>query len=444
MSILTKSARLRSGTYTLHIDLGGAANVETDLLDISDLTYEFDVQPVTGDIKTAAQIVGNMRAVIGDTLQNASSAYDSINSEIGAWTLTSRFEGQLPRVRANLIVDPADQTKSTFKIPFAFDMGDVSLDYKSKRTSITLKGLTSNVNVTNVFEFLDTADYYEYNEGVGFQVNAVPAGVFINSYMQLVSAGTAPTAVINPAPALNNFGYMMPRNYPIDHSELVDRNVAVWVTNYAAQKDASLNFVPAEQVMRSLLGMEGSFYGYCFGTRFVNWRSDKNYVHQFSNADLESFDIKRGQAVIQSINVNATATNANSYMTGTSSAPYYIGTGKKMVITFTGFDEFARAGEWIASTNVVEGRTTNVDLSNISNQILEQGIRQYELSTQAASAYKTTQQVEFTAFDALSFLPYQAVNFAPDVPRATGKVFRPTSIAYDFKGDRVRISAYLI
>jgi hypothetical protein len=105
-------------------------------------------------------------------------------------------------------------------------------------------------------------------------------------------------------------------------------------------------------------------------------------------------------------------------------------------------------GVWSNATPLYSNGDAYMDqfLGNISQVIdlLSSGF-QYAFATGAWTSNASTYKIEATILGADKVRPYECIKFDNTVPiRYQGKHFRPTSLSYDLKADKVKVTAYQI
>ena len=144
--INTNPATLRSGTVWFQIDTTNKSN--TDLLDMSDLSFEFDLKSAEAVINSLGVISGAMSITVDDRT-TANGVYDTLLAEIGPSTTT-----YISNIPATMYFQKHGAS-SAVRFPFQVTLQGVGYDVINNKTQIqllppALRSTNCNVHFSNM------------------------------------------------------------------------------------------------------------------------------------------------------------------------------------------------------------------------------------------------------------------------------------------------------
>jgi hypothetical protein len=471
-----------AGTVWIEIDAGANVSGNVDLLDMGTLDFEFDLMPSDKEVTSLGGIPGGMTISIGDKTDKRVSAYDAIADSLGNYNGLSFID--IPKAKATLYI--VNRSNQEYRVPFEFRLSDISIDEISQKTTIRLSQRTSNLNVktwasgtaTNNFptplpyrtnaknfneswavgDFIyDILSELDTGSGNSTLYRSGDISVFQNSN-EVAFATTADlnnylNSYVNFASNINCLEFPVFCN--IINAE------GVGITAFAFVQDDDQEFANANSVLskvQTFAGMEGAIFGSAFNVNYYINRTINSVNINLSNADLSELKFSLQDRDINDVAVTYTNTNIVDKETNTNIGNGFLHFNNTTVI-FNG---------WAAGS-----RTLNIDISgyypqlnkgrytNASNVIngdfvsIVDGLDEVLIASKAAQAYSqatgafvtnTAQyKVDLDILGVNKIKPWEVIRFNETVPsRYWGKHFRPTSLSYDLKADRVRVTAYEI
>lgn len=485
MSIETYSAKLAAGNVYVNIETAGSA-VFTDLLDMSSIQFDFDLAGTDQDVKQVGGIAGTATIKVMDELSNGGSAYDSLKSAIGTYTGVKTLNNA-PIANATLYFTPLAGAP-TYRFMYDVFFTGVKNDEKSNHTSIILSQRASNRNVhtiaTNGTNYVPPRINVTVYNGTAINLvtqaqNVITAGDFIRATVGDLDASSPTTILQRKRPA---GGITIPFfcNANDISASAVATNLAVPYIPVGSDSDQVFQFsgldtrqTSAVSLLKKMAGMDGAIFGTAFSNNFYTHRSINSSNVSLSVDDVEELSFAEDPRATFSVSARVT----NAYQVDTSSGEQPVLTnssntramwpfGSQNINVSISADAFNYNDGLINHPfiyiGVATGRT-NVN-SNLSDLIAYPAFGNAQTFTENIMAQSTQEmssafgalfdntgnitiplRIEATVQNVLKFQPFQVVKFDSSLPaRYQGKHFRPSSVEYDLKKDKIRISAYEI
>jgi hypothetical protein len=455
--INTNPATLRSGQVWFQV---GTANIgNTELFDMSELSYEFDLKSAETAINTFGVIPGSMTIKVADDTSTRNSVYDVLLAELP--TSASNLSAKMYWLKHG------ESTPNTFP----FQVTQTSIEYDGKSGLTTVQLLPPVQSTSNINAFL-TAISASYGTRQILNESRIPPSapqdtMFEGYFMGDVIEGFI--SQLDTSPGNSNIyrsGYDgTPSQFPppgfgrtVDY-EQGGANTYVGNTVYAFANLGAVVTNSGTQSIRAKITSVGAMEGAFFGSAFsVNFYTNRRSIRE--NVTLTNSDITEIKTVKGSQKVNSIALAINS---GGASDAY-----------FPTFDTelHTRAGNPLGDQTIALSLVSHAP--HFTRGVLEfdatnsppQYVNALPLSTGASGQWNTQNlaiagtvvyssafdfsvepatRIETTVLGVDSVKPYQVIKFDSSTPtRYQGKHYRPSSIKYDFKADTVTISAYRI
>jgi hypothetical protein len=470
-----------AGTVWIEIDAGSNVNGNVQLLDMGTVDFEFDLMPSDKEVTAIGGIPGGMTITIGDFTDQRISAYDAIVAELGNYNGLTFIDA--PKATATLYL--VNRSNQEYRIPFEFRLSDISIDEISQKTSIRLTQRTTNLNVstwasgtaTNNFP---TALPYRTN-GKNF-TSSWAVGDFIYDILSELDTSNGNQTIYRSGDISifqNANSVAFPTRADLDNYRNEYSNFAnsinctefpvfcniinaegIWVTGLAFVQDDDQEFANSNSVLskvQTFAGMEGAIFGSAFNVNYYVNRTINTINVNLSNADLAELKFSLQDRDINDVTVSYTNTNIVDKETNTN-----IGNGfvhfNNTVVTFnawaagsrtlnidlTGFYPQLNKGRY-DGTNVINGDFVSIVDGLDEVLIASKAAQAYSQATGAFVTNTAQYRVDLDVLGAEKVKPWEVIRFNETVPsRYWGKHFRPTSLSYDLKADRVRITAYEI
>lgn len=459
--INTNPATLRSGTVWFQIETTNRCN--TDLLDMSDLSFEFDLKSAEAVINSLGVISGAMSITVDDRT-TGNSVYSILFNEIGPSSANI-----VSNVNATMFFQKHGSS-SNARFPFQVTLQGVEYDVINNKTRVQLLPPAWRATNCNVhFEAMRTA-YEERTirneiQGSGAtNVEGYYMGDVIEAYIATLDTGVGNQNVYRsgyngPTASTNYFpepGFGRTSDYTVGGDPgYYEGNTVYGFANTHNRAGGGGNDSILSKVI-SVAGMEGAVFGSAFSVNFYTNRKNIRENVTLSNSDLSDMKIVRGTQQINAINVRITPGQIapSNYIPTFGLAQTQLD-GSPLGSQFFGLQLVSHRPQFSRGVLVVDGGYTpseyiNCELASTgtagtwnTNNIAIAGAITYlgafDLSSQ------TSERIEATVLGVDKVKPYQSIKFDTDTPsRFQGKHFRPTSIKYDFKNDTIKVTAYKI
>jgi hypothetical protein len=462
--INTNPATLRSGTVWFQIDTTNISN--TDLLDMSDLSFEFDLKSAEAVINSLGVISGAMSITVDDRT-TANGVYDTLLAEIGASTAT-----YISNIPATMYFQKHGAT-SNVRFPFQVTLQGIGYDVINNKTQIQL--LPPALRSTNCNVHFDNMPVnYPMRTLKRDVVNDPPPGVtltdfssyymgdIVEAYIATLDTGTGNQNIYrsgyNGATTSTNYfpepGFGRSVDYTVggDPSVYVGNTVYGFADTHLLSGGGGNDSILSKVI--SVAGMEGAVFGSAFSVNFyMNRRNNKENI-TLSNSDMSDLKIVRGSQQINAINVRITPDATPDLPVTFAQASGQL-EGSILGSQFFGLELLAHSPQFSRGVLQTDGGYSPAQIINcdLGSTGLAGTWNTTNVALGGATAYlgafdlsaQTSERIETTILGVDSVKPYQVLRFGSDTPsRLQNKHFRPTSIKYNFKDDTIKITAYKI
>lgn len=453
--INTNPATLRSGTvwFKIQTDFPLTNTGNTDLYDMSDLSYDFDLKSAESAINSFGVIAGSMSIKVADDASTGKSVYDMLSG-----SLPFQTSGMSATM---FFLKHGETTPNTF--PFQVKSTGIQYDAKSAQTSIELLPPVQSSNTVNVF--LDTIPYG--NRTIMNQEFVTVDKVFDGYFMGDVIEAFIGEIDSNPGNSnvylsgYNAVGSTFPSpgfGRTVDYSPggFVPRLGNV-VFGFADLRDVLPS--TGEDSIRSKIvsasAMEGAIFGSAFSINFYSNRLTNRANVSLSNNDVTEIKSVRGSGKVNAINVTITPTTTglvyeSTFVTtgaevaGSPLGDQFIGLnlvahGPQFSVGILDYDATNSPPEYI---NCIDAQLNTLVTSNVQG-LATAGASVYSSAFDASLIVPT--RIETTVLGVDKVKPHETIKFDTTAPaRYQGTHYRPSSLKYNFKADTVTISAYKI
>ena len=457
--INTNPATLRSGTVWFQIDTTNKSN--TDLLDMSDLSFEFDLKSAEAVINSLGVISGAMSITVDDRT-TANGVYDTLLAEIGPSTTT-----YISNIPATMYFQKHGAS-SAVRFPFQVTLQGVGYDVINNKTTVqllppALRSTNCNVHFSNMpANYPMRALLRDAPGGTLVEFEGYYMGDIVEAYIATLDTSVGNQNVyrsgFNATPASSN--YFPEPGFGRTSDYTVGSNASFYLGNTVYGFANTHNRVGGggEQSILSkvisVAGMEGAVFGSAFSVNFyTNRRNNKENV-TISNGDLSDMKIVRGSQQINAVNVKITAGGAIGVPATFDPTSAQL-EGSVLGSQFFGLELLAHRPQFSRGVLQTDPSYTpteyiNCDLASTgsagtwnTNNVAIAGATTYlgafDLSAQAS------ERIEATILGVDKVKPYQVIKFGSDTPlRFQSNHFRPSSIKYNFKDDTIQVTAYKI
>ncbi len=481
MAVNSSNINTLSGRITMDVDLPGS-NVVTDITSIGDITYEFDLIPTETVSTFIGGIPGACTVQVRNTMSNRGSLYDALSAYLGGYNVSG--SQRVPQSNVNIrLVDRAN-TANTYIFPFTLKAQDIELDERSDIATLKLSPKTTNMNVnTWISARLPIVNQspsiilpYNFAALSRFETNnnTVPVGDFIYDVVGMLGGSSAYTNIYDTAenvitmPEVTGAKYGTRTNVICDafprQARLNTLGNGSIIPSYMFNGTLSASFVynNDRQVMefvQMFSGMEGAIFGSAFSVNFyVNrTRTDKNVTLSKSDlVDLKFVSVPRSyNSVAYQIGGKTKSADGIEWADANINFIAWPDATQQAKVAFTTFNPYLVFGCFEGDATAQYGYsfisnsgpiTSNFNLLNIyQDALMTKSFSSFASPIGAAAAYKSTLRIEFDVLGINKLRPWQTVKFDTSVPARYQNIhFRPTSIAYDLKGDRIKVTAYQV
>jgi len=488
MSIETYVAKLAAGNVYINIETSGSA-VYTDLLDMSSLQFDFDLAGSDQDVKEVGGIAGAATIKVLDELSNGGSAYDSLKSAIGTYSGVKSLNNA-PVSNATLYFTPLSGSP-TYRFLFDVFFTGVKNDEKTNHTSITLSQRASNRNVltiaTNSTNYVPPRINVTVYNGTSINTitqvqNVITAGDFIQAAVGDLDSQSPSTILLRKRPA---GGTSIPFfcNATDISGAIIATNLAVPYIPVGSDSGEVFQFsgldarkVSTVSLLKKMAGMDGAVFGTAFSNNFYTHRTINTSNVTLSVDEVEELSFAEDPR--STFSVSARVTNAYPItVSPLGEQPVLTNSGNTRAMWPFGSQNInvsisadALGNDGVLSTSrkpfiyigVATG-LTNIN-SNLSDLIAYPAFGNAQTFTENIMTQSTQEmasafgalfdntgnitiplRIEATVQNVQKFQPYQVIKFDSSLPaRYQNKHFRPSSIEYDLKADKIRVSAYEI
>ena len=472
MSIESYKTGLASGNVTFNIATSGT-KVFTDLMDMTSIKFDFDLTKPDNTVNGVQARLGAVTVTFNDELSNGGSLFDALSSAIGTPVSGVGFNN----VNVTMNFQPLGTTTDQ-RFPFLAKFPDVKHDDKRRTTSIKLippildtnmkqywagglpTGAPSNVDYKR--EWFDgiTGRSVTYNsKGIGdFALHVIKqfnptasSNVFLP---QTPSYFTNKDTVFNTGTSTTNI------------TAVIDYRKGALASNTFLVE--TVNNTKVINVLASLANLDGCIFGSAFDVNFFVSRRNIADLQTFTNEDITDVTIQTGATSYNAITVQVqnfvpfwaevggNGRNPDGTTTVGATTPMFpdirqttefnrlYDFGAQNIFFQTGTLHI-QTGNFVPSTysfysNINIAKTTPDPEDEFAESSLASMRR--ALKTQSFVSQQNIIQTEILGVTKLK--PHQPFELDASVgARFTGK-YRPSSLEYDFKADKIRVSAYQI
>jgi len=471
MSLLVNPANVAAGLITINIDTASSPR-NVDLLDVSALRYDFDLIGSEDDTSVAG-IQGEMQIRVDDLTSVLTSAYDDLKAAVGDYSGVENLSNA-PKANATLNFTPRG---STTKYTFAFDVdfSGIAFDERTNSTSIRMiprrpttnaKQWTENV-VRNPSPRVNVA-FWNGTAINSSNQNFATVGDFIDTLVRELNPDST-TNIYDTRTIPNHETKAFPTRADIKYTALVPANVlAPFIQGFDLGLTISKEIYP---LLPRFAGYEGAIFGSAFNVNFYTSRSINSRNQTLTADDVEDVKLVEGPTGLRQVQMNVT----NSANQAISDDYFFLGNGNGTAAAFPfGSQNIAqkiqdyKAGQTVGTggliyvgnvalhsninTNAIPDLDAASDRGNRTiylENVLNVGAREFALSRGVIIADDGTinigARIEMTVLGTNTVKPHEVVKFDNSLPgRFQNRHFRPSSLEYDLKEDKIRISAYEI
>lgn len=472
MSIETYKAGLASGNVTFNIATSGT-KVFTDLMDMTSIKFDFDLTKPDNTVNGVQARLGAVTVTFNDELSNGGSLFDALSSAIGTPVSGVGFNN----VNVTMNFQPLGTTTDQ-RFPFLAKFPDVKHDDKNRTTSIKL--------IPPIFD----TNMKEYWAG------GLPTGAPSNvSYLRAWYDGITGRSVTYNSKAIGDFALHVIKQFnPVASSNVFLPQTTSYFSNtttLAASGTSTSNIVAVVDyrvgalasntflvetvnntkvinVLASLANLDGCIFGSAFDVNFFVSRRNIADLQTLTNNDITDVTIQTGATSYNAITVQVqnfvpfwaevggNGRNPDGTTTVGATTPMFPDirqtTEFDRLYDFGAQNIFFQTGTLhIQTGNYVPGTASFFSNINIAKttpdpeeEFAESSIASMRraLKTQSFVSQQNIIQTEILGVTKLK--PYQPFELDASVGARFAGKYRPSSLEYDFKADKIRVTAYQI
>lgn len=454
--INTAPTRLRSGTIAFSI--GSTNSGFIDIADIGELQYEFALKSAESAINTISIIPGAMSLSIYDTLNTGASAYDHLSAELSGATITPK------NIPVTMTYTPHGATASN---TFAFQLQYQGLQYDIRSDRLTLQLLPPLQSSESYVDFFSNMTNVSPSPAAtnlkagALETNYVSyrAADFIKKYVRTID----PSGVSNVfASGYNSIGSLIAGGFRFNspgYDQSVIGETGYALSNIQAVDGGAYDNQPVSAKVLSLAAIEGAIVGSAFSVNFYVNRMTNSINRSLSNSDITDIRLVQRDRQVNAVNIFVNTINVGGTfaLDGIQALPQsnasrtFQTPGWQYGTQFVGLDLIAHAPHFGRGklendgTNIIFNATsTDTKINNDFQNVVIAGAVAYQ-SAFGAVVNREYQEIEVEVLGVSTIKPHEAITFDSTAPsRVQGKHFRPASLTYDFKGDKVKVRAYEI
>lgn len=472
MSIETRIAKLASGNVYLNIDISGSV-VYAELEDISSIKYDFDLTKPDNTVNTVQARLGSVTVKMFDELSNGGSLYDSMEAAIGTPVSGVGFNN----VNVGLYFE-ALGSASNVKFPFVAKFPDMKFDDKRAITSFQLNPPIFDTNMKQYWAGgLPLAQpsnvsyqraWFDGITGRSVTYNAIGIGDFA---LHVVKQ-------FNPEASSNVYLPATPQyftNQTVLAASGTSTNNITAVLDYRVGDLASNTFLVETvnntkviNVLAAAAGLDGCIFGSAFGINFLVDRRNVADLQTLTNNDITDVTTTYGATSYNAItvqvqnfvpfwaNVGGNGRNPDGTTTVGAATPMWpdirqdtefnrlYDFGAQNIVFQTGTLHI-QTGNYVPGTasyysNINIAKTTNDPEEEFAQRSLAAMRR--ALKTESFISKQKIIQTEILGISKLK--PHQPFELDASVGSKFSGKYRPSSLEYDLKADKIRVSAYQI
>ncbi len=469
MSFETRSARLASGNVYVNIETSGSA-VFSELMDMSSIKYDFDLTKPDNTVNTVQARLGAMTVTLDDDLSNGGSLYDSLEAAIGTPVSGVGFNN----ANVSLYFNPLG-TAGNLKFPFLVKFPDIKHDDKRKVTSLQL---IPPVLDTNMKQYWDgglptgspgnTAYRREWVAGVTGQsedYNAVGIGDFALHVIKQFNP-TASENIIRPSTPLYFTNKSLLSTSTDNIVAVIDYRVGLLESNTFLTE--TVNNTKVLNVLASIANLDGAIFGSAFDVNFIVGRTNKTDLQTFTNNDITDVSIEYGSTSYNAIevtvqnfvpfwaDVGGSGRNPDGTVSPGVSTPLWpdirqTQRGTRLYDFGAQNIAFGIGTLHIQTGNYVPGTTSfysNYDIPKTVSDPEDDFATATALAMRSAlktQSFLSKQKIIKTEIlNVTKLKPHQPFTLDASVGTRFAGDYRPSSLEYDLKADKIRVTAYEI
>lgn len=466
MAIKTNPTTSLAGTFWFEINAPNT-NANVTVHKMGDISYEFDLVPSDSVVRGIGGIQGSMQVDFFDQLSNMGSLYGSLENSIGTYDGLTATTVPVAPTMLYLLPRGESNIDNAYRWPFDLRFTEVSINERSQTTTATLIPRSTNINIATWSAGSSTNNF---PDNVAFRYNnlnfsAYYVGDFINDIVSDFDTSVGNTTIYEPS------GGIIAELLGNEYVPYIPTKDFVATSNYSNFFPAMMVLGPDQQYasgnlavdkVASYAAIDGSIFGSAFGVNFFMGKRNTSYNVEISNSEVSDLKFKPSPRSTNAVIYRLTNTNV---INSTAN----MGNGFPAL-----FNTFAEQPAWVAASQQINigvsvysphlnfGRTSNVDTNYVNGdaaydsflfafpgltETLWTADATYTTSF-ATGSFTSNAGIYMIEADILGvdkIRPYEVIKFDNTVPlRYQGKHFRPTSLSYDLKADRVRVSAYQI
>lgn len=430
-----------AGSLSITMDqiFGYTTNTTVDVLDVGDIKFDFDIADSETDATSIYSRIGDCTMKIRNILGNGDDFYDEIKQ-----ISTNPF-----RIKFTLDANSG----SSYDFYFYAYKNDVKISEMDRSCQIKLRpiyygGKSGQNYFDGTISGLDpVGDGYTSNAYIDNEENTlvVSSGRFIRDAMKSFSGIDSLILISDAHEDTNTYSNGVAYNLVGDPFPPSGDNAVVAVSS-ASMLDVVLNFAAEE----------GAIFGTSFNQNFYVKRVSTNNKVTLTYADIEDLSSEQSEYKYRSISVTSSGGTAydTSSLSDTTTVNYNLLSQK--TFSFNSAVTLGLYGEW--RTNVQLNPPVGPYYNNVF-YLGSDGQGTKVDTTDSVSGYAAalgadmSDRVELTVFGFDKVLPWtpfeissSTSSFLPSgiSDRHSGIVFRPTSLVYSFKEDKIKIKAYKI
>lgn len=472
MSIETRVAKLAAGNVYVNIETSGSA-VFSDLQDMSSIKYDFDLTKPDNTVSTVQARIGSVQVTMFDELSNGGSLYESMESAIGTPVSGVGFNN----VNVSFYFE-ALGTSGYKRFPFVAKFPDMKFDDKRAITSFQLNPPILDTNMKQYWAGgLPLAQpsnvsyqraWFDGITGRSVTYNSIGIGDFALHVIKQFNPTAGANILLPDSPQFftNQTVLAASGTSTNNITAVLDYRVGDLASN--TYLTGTVNNTRVINVLGSLAGLDGCIFGSAFDVNFFVARTNVSNLQTLTNNDVTDVKISYGSSSYNAITVSVqnfvpfwaevggNGRNPDGTTTVGASTPMWPDirqtTEFNRLYDFGAQNIFFQTGTLhIQTGNYVPGSASYFSNINIAKTTPDPedefadaslAAMRRALKTQSFISQQKIIQTEILGVDKLK--PHQPFEFDASVGSKFSGKYRPSSLEYDFKSDKIRVSAYQI